>query len=72
MFLADEVGLIRSPDTLMYSIAGGGQCRALRTYEFLNPGEDCENILSCGAAQNFRQSYMLSTDRIEIHQSQPA
>ena len=22
--------------------------------------------------QNFRQSYMLSTDRIEIHQSQPA
>ena len=31
MFLAEGDSLIRSPDTSMYSIDGGGRCRALRT-----------------------------------------
>ena len=31
MFLAEGDGLIRSPDTSMYSIDGGGRFRALRT-----------------------------------------
>lgn len=30
-FLAEEDGLIHSPDTSMYSIDGGGRCHALRT-----------------------------------------
>ena len=37
MFIPDEVGLIRSPDTSMYSIDGGGWCRALRTNSSVFP-----------------------------------
>ena len=37
MFLADEVGLIRSPDTSIYSFDGGGRCRALRTKSSISP-----------------------------------
>ena len=37
IFLAGEVALIRSPDTSMYSIEGGGRCRALRTNSSVFP-----------------------------------
>ena len=37
MFLAEGDGLIRSPDTSMYSIDGGGRCRALRTSNSVFP-----------------------------------
>ena len=37
MFLADEVGLIRSPDTSMYSIDGGSRCLAFRTNSSVFP-----------------------------------
>ena len=37
MFLAEGDGLIRSPDTSMNSIDGGGRCRALRTSNSVFP-----------------------------------